>query len=104
MTTLPLDPARLTTIVAGEAYAATDQQGNPVETKDGTPQWVVPVLITGERQRPEMVRIKTASPEAPKVAAGQTVKCHGLVAFVWELNGRHGVAYRADRIEPVRAS
>jgi hypothetical protein len=104
MTTLPLDPARLTTIVAGEAYAATDQQGNPVVAKDGTPQWYVPVLITGDRQRPEMVRIKTTAAEAPKVAAGQTVKCHGLTAFVWELNGKHGVAYRADRFEPARSA
>lgn len=104
MTTLPLDPARLTTIVAGEAYAATDQQGNPATAKDGTPQWVVPVLLTGDRQRPEMVRIKVAGAEAPKVTAGQTVKCHGLVAFVWELNGKHGVAYRADRFEPSRSA
>jgi hypothetical protein len=36
----------------------------------------------------------------PKVAEGQPVDVAGLTAFPWEMEGRSGVAFRAEKVLP----
>jgi hypothetical protein len=103
MNTLPIDQNSITTIVAGEAYASKDQSGEQALSKDGKPLWFVPVLLTNSTSRPEMVRVKIASPQQPKVIPGQPIKFVKLLVIIWELNGRRGVSYKADGIENPRS-
>ena len=102
MNTLPIDQNRITTIIAGETYAAKDQAGNQALSKDGKPVWFIPVLLTTPVSRPEMVRVKIATAQPPKVIPGTPIKFVGLQAIVWEINGKHGVSYKAEAIEAVR--
>lgn len=99
MSQIPIDVKRVTTIVAGEPYPQTDPSGNHVSNRDGVPQWIVPVLLTSANSRPEMVRVKVAAPAPPTVKPGTTVQCVGFIATTWEMNGRHGVAYRAESFQ-----
>lgn len=102
MTTLPLDTSKLTLIAAGEAYAPTNLDGTPVCAKDGTPTWVVPVLLAGPRRQPELVKVKINGATAPQVRPGTTLRLVDLVVTMWELNGRHGLAYRATSVDSGR--
>jgi hypothetical protein len=102
MNNLPLDTTRISCIAAGETYEMTDEKGNQSLTKEGQPLWYVPVLFSTAKQRPELLRVKIASQSAPKVSPGQQVKFVGLVAIVWEMNGKRGVSFKADRFEIAR--
>ena len=102
MNTLPIDQSKITTIIAGEAYEAKDMTGNQALTKEGKPMWFIPVLLTSPKSRPEMVRVKIANNQNPKVIPGHPVKFIGLQVIVWELNGKHGVSFKAEAIETLR--
>jgi hypothetical protein len=49
----------------------------------------------------KVVKVTTAG--APKVAADQMVRVSGLVALPWSMDGRSGVAFRAQSITPAKA-
>ena len=103
MNTLPIDTARTTTISAGESYAANDQAGQQARNKEGKTLWFVPVLLTAVSSRPEMVRVKIAGETCPKFQPGTPLKFTDLQAVVWEMNGKHGISYRAERVEVARS-
>jgi hypothetical protein len=102
MNTLPIDQNRITLITAGESYTAKDQAGNQVLNKEGKPLWFIPTLLTAPNSRPEMVRVKIASSQPPKVNPGVPIKFIGLQVIIWELNGKHGISYKAEAIESSR--
>ena len=54
----------------------------------GVPLWDARVTVAGT---------------PPEVVPGQPVQVLGLIAFPWQQDGRSGVAYRADAIEPLKA-
>ena len=103
MNTLPIDQAKITTISAGESYAANDQSGQQARNKEGKTLWFVPVLLTATNTRPEMVRVKIAADTCPKFQPGTALRFGELQAVVWEMNGKHGISYRAERVEAARS-
>jgi len=102
MNTLPIDQARITTISAGESYAANDQSGQQARNKEGKTLWFVPILLTSQNTRPEMVRVKIPGDTCPKFHPGTPLKFQGLQVVVWEMNGKHGISYRAEKVEAAR--
>jgi hypothetical protein len=58
-------------------------------------------LVAMDDTGAEVVKVTTAG--APKVAADQMVQVSGLVALPWSMEGRSGVAFRAQAIAPVKA-
>ncbi len=57
-------------------------------------------LVAMDETGAEVVRVTTAG--APKIATGQWVTVIGLVATPWQMDGRSGVAFRAQAINPVK--
>jgi hypothetical protein len=49
----------------------------------------------------EVIRVTVAG-TPPEVVPGQPVQVDGLVAFPWQQDGRAGVAYRADAVNPLK--
>ena len=58
-------------------------------------------LVAMDDTGAEVVKVTTAG--APKVTADQIVQVSGLVAVPWAMDGRSGVAFRAQAIVPVKA-
>ena len=57
-------------------------------------------LVAMDDSGAEVIKVTTAG--APKVAAGQFVTVVGLVATPWSMDGRSGVAFRAQSITPAK--
>jgi hypothetical protein len=68
---------------------------------DGRPLYSVSVVALGP-EGAEVLKVKV--PGEPKgIVRGTPVKLTGVVATYWELSGRSGVSFSAERIEPVSA-
>ena len=52
--------------------------------------------------RPEVVAVKVAG-EPAGLAPAQPVRCEGLTVQFWEVDGKAGIAFRAEAIEPAAA-
>jgi hypothetical protein len=44
------------------------------------------------------VRARRGEPKG--ISTGQPLKVEGLSAQTWEIDGRHGISFRAERLEP----
>ena len=78
----------------------TDQDGRPVlDAASGQQKFAVYLSVRHQgRTRPDQWTVTVAG--APKIAVDSIVTVTGLVAFPWEQNGRHGIALRAESIQP----
>ena len=80
----------------------TDQSGRQrTEKGTGALQWQLQ-LVAMDETGAEVIRVTVAG-TPPEVVPGQPVQVAGLVAFPWQQDGRSGVAYRADSVQPVRS-
>lgn len=59
-------------------------------------------LVAMDGSGAEVIRVTTAG--EPKISTRQMVVVRGLVANPWNLDGRGGVAFRADSITPLPAT
>jgi hypothetical protein len=73
----------------------------PRADDNGEPLFAVQLVALAEGSA-EIIAVKTAG-TAPAVRQGQPVKVVGLVAQPWTMGDRSGVAFRAQRVEPVAA-
>ena len=58
-------------------------------------------LVAMDDSGAEVLKVTTAG--EPKVGKRQAVKVVGLVATPWTVDGRNGVAFRAESLTPVKA-
>jgi hypothetical protein len=66
---------------------------------DGRPLYSVSVVALGP-EGAEVLKVKV--PGEPKgIVRGTPVTLTGVVATYWELNGRSGISFSAERIDPV---
>jgi hypothetical protein len=80
----------------------TDAAGRQRKDKaTDAPQWQVQ-LVAMDETGAEVIRVTVAG-APPEVVPGQQVQVVGLVAFPWQQDGRSGVAFRAESIQPVKA-
>lgn len=60
------------------------------------------LVAMDEDSNAEVIKVVTSG--EPKVTRRQSVKVTGLIATPWAMDGRNGVAFRADSITPVKSS
>lgn len=106
MQTMPLDPTRLGTLLGLGVEPDVDDKGVQKTDRDGQPAWKVEVLHrpaqTGDftpKAGVELVKIVGRQPVVTEMAPITFV---GLVARLWEMNGKKGVSLSAEGIAPVK--
>lgn len=95
---LPLDAARLGVVLCVSVEAKKDPDtGEAKSDRDGVPVWSVGVAVRPEGRKVALIEVAVAG-EPSGVAVGQNVCLNGLEAFWWEMNGRSGLAFRAESV------
>ena len=99
---LPIDTSRLKFLVVAEAEPLRQyEEGKPREAwaprtdVNGEVLWRVQLVALGNGEA-EIIRV--AVPGDPKVAQGEMVSVDALTAQAWEMDGRSGMAFRAQAI------
>jgi hypothetical protein len=99
---LPIDTSRLKFLVVAEAEPLRQyEEGKPREAwaprtdVNGEVLWRVQLVALGDGEA-EIIRV--AVPGDPKVAQGEMVAVDALTAQAWEMDGRSGMAFRAQAI------
>lgn len=100
MLAIPADPARVQLLATGPAVPRSTRDGKQRTDAAGLPDWTVQVLMLVKDGRPEVVRLAVAAAANPLPAAptAAPLVAGNLRAIVWEQDGRHGVAWRADAL------
>jgi hypothetical protein len=101
---LPIDTSRLQFLVVAPAELLRQyEEGKPREAWaprtdiNGEVLWRVQLVALGEGEA-EIIRV--AVPGEPKVSQGEMVAVEGLTAQAWEMEGRSGMAFRCQAIQP----
>lgn len=116
MRSIPVDTSKVTFVGTGKAAARAEyvelsdgsrkRSGNQATDDNGTPVWVVDVLVDDdESDRAEVVGVKVSSHEEPRTEKWKPVKFVNLVAVPYVQQGTNRVALsmRADGIEGGKA-
>jgi hypothetical protein len=104
---LPIDTSRLKFLVVASAEPLRQyEEGKPREAwaprtdVNGEVLWRVQLVALGDGEA-EIVRV--AVPGDPNVGQGEMVAVDGLTAQAWEMEGRSGMAFRAQAIRSTSA-
>jgi len=99
---LPIDTSN-TMIVAGTVEPVIDFDTKRQRAdQNGEPLWSVELVsFCEDGTQVWSTRVVGA---APGFLPGQPVKVRGLVAQTWEMEGRHGISFRAASVEPASGS
>ncbi len=83
--------------------AKTDLAGSPVLDKASRePKFAVHLTVRAvDRARPDQWTVTVAG--QPKITVDSYVTLAGVVAYPWEQGDRHGIALRAESIQPENA-
>ena len=99
---LPIDTSRLKFLVVAPAEPLRQfEEGKPREAwaprtdANGEILWRTQLVALGDGEA-EIIRV--AVPGDPKVGQGEMVAVDGLTAQPWEMDGRSGMAFRAQTI------
>lgn len=100
---LPIDTSRLQFLVVAPAEPLRQfEEGKPREAwaprtdSNGEILWRVQLVALGDGEA-EIIRV--AVPGDPKVGQGDMVRVEGMTAQAWEMEGRAGMAFRAQAIQ-----
>jgi hypothetical protein len=67
--------------------------------------WVTNLVIfTPGEATPEVVKVKLLGDEPKAISQGLPVTVVGLVVSDWEIDGKHGLSFRADSIAPLTSA
>ncbi|PYC78612.1 hypothetical protein C7C46_16055 [Streptomyces tateyamensis] len=89
---------RLGVAMCVSVEAKVDPETGEVKSNaEGVQVWAVTVAVRPEGRKTALVEISVAG-EPVGVEPGRVVEVHGLDAFWWEMNGRTGLAYRAEKV------
>jgi hypothetical protein len=95
----PIDVRSLTFIAGSDPAGVTDPEGRQrVDKMTGAPLWGLDLVALGGKDGAEVWHVRMAG-EPKGVSTGQPVKVEGLTAMTWEIDGRHGVSFRVDRLD-----
>jgi hypothetical protein len=104
---LPIDTSRLKFLVVAPAEPLRQyEEGKPREAwaprtnRDGEVLWRVQLVALGDGEA-DVIRV--AVPGDPGVAQGEMVRVDHLTAQPWDMDGRSGVAFRAQAVGPASA-
>jgi hypothetical protein len=103
---LPIDTSRLQFLVVAAAEPLKQfEEGKPREAwaprvdTNGEVLWRVQLVALGDGEA-EIIRV--AVPGDPEVRQGEMVRCDGMTAQAWEMEGRSGMAFRAAAIHSAK--
>ncbi len=100
---LPIDTANVKFAAAGPAEPVLDYESRAPKTdENGVPLFNVPLFAAGTGVK-DSISVKVAG-EVKGLSEFTLVKVTNLIASTWEVGTNHGVSFRADRIEVVKAS
>src|SRR5688500_6589138 len=99
---LPIDTSRLKFLVVAPAEPLRQyEEGKPREAwaprtdVNGEVLWRAQLVALGDGEA-EIIRV--AVPGDPNVSQGEMVRVEGMTAQAWEMEGRSGMAFRAQAI------
>ena len=99
---LPIDTGSVKFAAAGPAEPVLDYETRaPKLDENGTPLFNVPLFAAGTGIK-DSITVKVAG-EPKGLSEFTLVKVTNLIATTWEVGSNHGVSFRADRIELVKA-
>jgi hypothetical protein len=99
---LPVDVSAISFLCAMAPEPVVDfETKRPRADENGEPLFAVQLVALAEGTA-EIIAVKVAG-AAPAVRQGQPVKVLGLIAQPWTMGDRAGVAFRAQRVEPIAA-
>ncbi|WP_052442903.1 hypothetical protein [Streptacidiphilus neutrinimicus] len=97
---LPLDAGRLGTALCVSVECKTDPETGVVKTdRDGVPVWTVGVAVRPDARRAALMEV-AVSGEPEGIQPGMYVDLVEPEAFMWEMNGRSGLSFRAAKVLP----
>lgn len=97
---LPIDTNAVRFATAGPAEPVLDFESRTHRVDDaGLPLYNVHLFAAAEGVR-DSITVKVSG-EPKGVGEFTSVKVTGLVAMTWEIGDKHGVSFRAERIEPL---
>ena len=104
---LPIDTSRLKFLVVAPGEPLKQyEEGKPREAwaprtdASGEVLWRVQLVALGDGEA-DIIRV--AVPGDPGLNQGEMVRVEGLTAQAWEMDGRNGMAFRAQSVRPVNA-
>ena len=103
---LPVDMSKVTVIAGGPAERLVSFKTGELtfDKRTNQPVWVVNLVIfTPGEATPEVVKVKLFGDEPKPITQGLPVVVVGLVVSDWEIDGKHGLSFRADSIAPLSA-
>ena len=102
---LPIDTSRLQfLVVSGAEPLRKFEEGKPREAwaprvdENGEVLSRVQLVALGDAEA-QIIRVSV--PGDPGVSQGEMVRVEGMTAQAWEMDGRNGMAFRAQSVRPV---
>lgn len=97
---IPIDTTNLTFIAGSDPAAVLDMERRPrADRATGEVLWGLDIVALGGEDGAEVWPVRMAG-EPKGIRTGQPLKVEGLAASPWEIDGRHGISFRAHTIEP----
>jgi hypothetical protein len=102
MRVLPIDTTSLAFVCATAPEPVVDfESRRPKTDTNGIPLYGIRTLVMVEGGA-EVIQIKVPG-EPTGIAPGQPVRPIRLIGIPWDNDGKHGIAYRADSLQPAAA-
>ena len=99
---MPIDTSAVKFAAAGPAEPVLDFETRQVKTDEhGVPLFSIPVFAAGTGVK-DSITIKVAG-EVKGLSEFTLMKVSNLIAVTWEVGANHGVSFRADRVEILKA-
>ncbi len=96
----PIDVRSLSFIAGSDPAGVMDMEGRQRSDKaTGELLWGLDLVALGGKDGAEVWHVRMAG-EPKGISTGQPVKVQGLTAMTWEIDGRHGISFRVDGLEP----
>jgi hypothetical protein len=97
----PIDVGSLTFIAGSDPAGVTDMEGRQRTDKaTGELLWGLDLVALGGKDGAEVWPVRIAG-EPKGIGTGQPLRIEGLTAQTWEIDGRHGISFRVERLEAV---
>ena len=99
---VPIEAGRLGSALCVLVAPKKDLDGAQKVDRDGAETWLVSVAVVPPDGRAALIEVSV--PGEPKgLTPGMPVGFVELSAFHWEIDGRSGISFRADRVVPALA-
>jgi hypothetical protein len=101
---LPIDLSSLSFIAGSDPAGVLDMERRPRADKaTGELLWGLDLVVLGGEDGAEVWPVRVVG-EPKGIRTGQPLRVEGLIAAPWEIEGRHGISFRARSIEPANGA